>query len=240
MKTRFFRRRHILASGLACAWIFAFGCARIVSQPSAPAFNSDAYGFSYRLPPDWQVAPEQSALPAAKQNAEQSAKNPGQVLSVACAQVVLSARHGKPPSVVVVAALPFACYGQKMTAKNLPAFAAGVSDGLKQDFEITVPVNGSYTLGTHNFWIERAVGVPRNGPGSQYTVEIACSVLKNAAVCWMAMVDNATALRDFEHSLVTLDGEPPTVLVPIDAFVKKDLSWRRPHAVAPSSSSRAF
>lgn len=220
---RRFWRRPGFAGGVACASMLAFACAQIMAQPPEPLFKSDAYGFSYRLPPDWQMAPEQSVLPDAKQNAEQSAKNPGQVLSVACAQAVFSARHGKPPSVIVVAALPFACYGQTMTAKNLPGFAAGVSDGLKQDFDIADPVYGSYTLGTHNFWVERAVGVTKNHPQSDYTVEIACTVLKKTAVCWLALANGATALRDFEHSVVTLDGEPPLLLVPIDAFVKKPL-----------------
>lgn len=212
-----------IVRGIACASIFALVGAPMMAQPPEPRFNSSAYGFSYRLPPDWQIAPEQSVLPAAKKNAEQSAKGPGQVLSVACAQAVFSARHGKPPSVIVVAALPFACYGQTMTAKNLPGFAAGVSDGLKQDLDITQPVYGSYTLGTHNFWIERAVGVTKNHPQSVYTVEIACTVLKKASACWMTLANGATALRDFEHSVVTLDGEPPLSLVPINAFVKEPL-----------------
>lgn len=216
-------RRPVFAGGVACVCMLALAGGRITAQPPAPAFNSDAYGFSYRLPLDWQIAPEQSALPAAKQSAEQSAKSPGQVLSVACAQSVFSARHGKPPSVIVVAALPFACYGQTMTTRNLPGFASGVSDGMKQDFDITQPVYGSYTLGTHSFWIERAVGVTKNHPQSRYTVEIACTVLKKSAVCWMTLANGATELRDFEHSVVTLDSEPPLLLVPIDAFVKKTL-----------------
>lgn len=225
---RRWRRPFRCRRGLRCwlaflAWILALPGAPILAQPPEPVFNSNAYGFSYRLPSDWQIAPEQSVLPAAKQSAEQSAKSPGQVLSLACAQVVLSAQHGKPPSVIVVAALPFACYGQPMTAKNLPGFAAGVSDGLKQNFEVTEPVYGSYTLGTHNFWIERAVGVPKNHPQSEYTVEIACTLLQKTAACWMTLADNATALRDFEHSVVTLDGDPPLMLVPIDAFVKQPL-----------------
>jgi hypothetical protein len=210
-----------LARRFACAWMLVLAGGPVVAQSPTPNFDSDAYGFSYRLPPRWHIAPEQSVLPAVKQSAEQSAKNPGQVLSIACAQVVFSAQQGKPPSVIVVAAVPFTCYGHAMTAQNLPGFAAGVSDGLKQDFNITQPVYGSYALGTHNFWIERAVGMTNSVPPSAYTVETACTVLKKTAVCWLGLVNGATALRDFENSVVTLDGEPPLTLVPIDAFVKK-------------------
>ena len=211
--------------GLGCGFTFPLMLAltggHIVAQSPKPAFDTDAYGFSYRLPPRWQIAPERSVLPAAKQSAEQSAKNPGQVLSVACAQAVFSAQYGEPPSVIVVTAVPFACYGQIMTAKSLPSFAAGVSDGLKQDFDISQPVYGSYALGTHNFWIERAVGMTKSLPQPAYTVEMACTVLKKTAACWLGLVNGAMALRDFEHSLVTLEGEPPVMLVPVDAFVKK-------------------
>lgn len=210
-----------LGCGFSFPLMLALAGGHIVAQSPKPAFDSDAYGFSYRLPPRWQIAPERSVLPAAKQSAEQSAKNPGQVLSIACAQVVFSAQYGKPPSVIVVAAVPFACYGQIMTAKSLPSFAAGVSDGLKQDIDITQPVYGSYVLGTHNFWIERAVGMTKGLPQPVYTVEMACTVLKKTAACWLGLVDGAMALRDFEDSVVTLDGEAPVMLVPVDAFEKK-------------------
>lgn len=212
-----------LHSLLAIALAPAFLAALLPAQLPQAAADSEAFGFSYQLPADWQIAPDASVLPAAKQDAEQSAKNPSQVLSVACAQVVFSAQHGKPPSVIVVTALPFSCYGQPMTAKDLSHFAAGVSEGLRQNFSVSNPVYGAYRLGTHNFWIERAIGIPKNQAGPEYTLEIACSVLKKSSVCWMTLADSAGALRDFEHGIVRLDGEPPVVLVPIDAFVKQPL-----------------
>ena len=208
---------------LAIAFIPALIAAPLAAQSPHSVVNSEAFGFSYHLPPDWQIAADESTLPAAKQDAEQSAKNPSQVLSVACAQVVLSAQDGKPPSVIVVTALPFSCYGQPMAAKDLSHFAAGVSDGLRQNLNVSNPVYGAYRLGTHNFWIERAVGIPKNHAGPEYTLEIACSVLRKSAVCWMTLAESAGALRDFENGIVALDGEPPVVLVPINAFVKNPL-----------------
>lgn len=203
-----------------CALLLALA-APVLAQSPSPEIPTAAFGFTYRLPPGWKSASPESTLPAARENALQSAKNPSQELGIACAQVVLSAESEKTSSAIVVAALPYACYGQPMSAKDLPGFAAGVSDGLKQNLNISVPVYGSYTLGTHNFWIERAAGVPKNRPQSVYTVEIACSLLKKSAVCWMTLAAGAGALRDFENTPVELDGEPPVSLVPVDAFVKK-------------------
>jgi hypothetical protein len=204
---------------LVCVLVLAAGS---IYAQSPPVAEHAALGFSYKLPPDWMVAPTHSTLPAAKQNAEQSAKTPGEVLGVACAQPVITAHHGKPPSVIVVVALPFPCYGQPLAANHLSGFATGVSDGLKQNFDVSDPVYGSYTLGTHHFWIERAIGVPKNQPHAEYTLEVACAILKRSAVCWMAMAADADGLRDFENGIVTLDSEPPLTLVPIDAFTKKD------------------
>lgn len=203
-----------------CTLLLALA-APVLAQAPGSDVPTTAFGFTYRLPPGWKSASPAATLPAARENALQSAKNPSQELGIACAQVVLSAQSEKPASAIVVAALPYACYGQPMSAKDLSGFAAGVSDGLKQNLNISVPVFGSYTLGTHNFWIERAAGVAKNHPQSVYTVEIACSLLKKSAVCWMTLAADAGALRDFENTPVELDGEPPASLVPIDAFVKK-------------------
>jgi hypothetical protein len=204
-----------------CVWALCLVPALLAAQPAAPGVDSSLFGFSYHLPADWRSSNENTALPAAKQSAVQSTEKMSEKVGVACAQVVLSARHGAPPSVVVAVALPFACYGQPMTKKDLPGFAAGASEGLKQNFNVSNSVNGDYTLGSHDFWIERAVGIPKNHPKSGYTLEMTCTILRKAAVCWMTMAADDGSLRDFETSLVTLDGEPPLALVPINAFAKK-------------------
>jgi len=69
--------------------------------------------------------------------------------------------------VVVVLALPFACYGQTMTAKDLANFGAGAAGGMKQSFEITEPVEANYSLGSHTMWIERAKGTVKHLPESR-------------------------------------------------------------------------
>ena len=68
-----------------------------------------------------------------------------------------------------------------------------------------------------------ALGTPKGHPEISYTVEITCGLLKKAAVCWMAMAADDTALHTFERGVVTLDGESPVALVPPTAFDKKPL-----------------
>ena len=193
-------------------------------------------GFSYTLPPDWKPVDGTAELPVVRQDAKAAAEKKGDTKSIACTQIVFSARHGNPASVIVVVALPFACYGQAMTPKNLPGFAAGVSDGLKQHFQISSPVYGNYKLGSHNFWIERAIGVPKNHPAIHYTIETVCSILKNSALCWMTTAASAGGLRDFEKSLVVLDDEPAVALVPANAFVKKPLLQQMGLTAGPTAT----
>ncbi len=124
-------------------------------------------------------------------------------------------------AVVVVVALPFACFGQTMTEKDLPGFAAGASEGIKNTLDLFDTLHSSYTLGSHGVWVERAKGTLKDHPEVKYTVETACSILKKGAVCWMSMAADEEALQTFEHGSVALDGETPAMLVPADAFAKK-------------------
>jgi hypothetical protein len=77
-----------------------------------------------------------------------------------------------------------------------------------------------YALGTHRLWIERAKGSLKGHLETQYTVEIACSMLKKGAACWMTMAADEASLRAFERGRVTLDGEAAAPLVPSTAFDK--------------------
>ena len=209
------------------------GSASLQAQTPAPALGNGApgnnpshvhqseLGFGYSVPSDWEVVDAQATLPAAKAQADQSATSDDEKKGLACVQIALTARHGDPTSVMVEVALPFACFGKELTDKDLPGFAQGASEGLKQSFDIGEPVYGSYQLGTHGMWIERAKGAPKGHPELPYSVEIACSLLKKAAVCWMAMAADDAALHTFEHGAVTLDGEAPMALVPLTAFDKK-------------------
>jgi hypothetical protein len=135
--------------------------------------------------------------------------------------LLLSARHEETSSVIVEMALPFACFGQPITPNDLPGFAGGASEGLRQNFDLGEPVDGEYALGTHGLWIERLKGTPKGRPELPFTVEIVCGLLKKAAVCWMTMAANDADLATFERGVVSLDGEAPVALVPSNAFVKK-------------------
>ena len=187
------------------------------TQP--PQVENSDIGFNYSLPADWEfVAPP----PAPKSTVPFPDAVPAKK-GDACVEVVLTAKHGTPASVVVVTALPFACYGQTMKQSDLGNFGAGAAEGLKQTVEITDPVQGHYTLGSHAVWIERAKGIPKSHPENPFTFEIACTVLARGAVCWMTMAADAASLRAFEKAPVTLDGERSTALVPANAFLPNSL-----------------
>ncbi len=194
--------------------LLAACCAALAAQqPARTAADQDAaIDFQSTLPPDWTVIAPRP--PQATPSAQLSPKG------TACIHVAQTARHGDPASVIVIVELPFACFGQTMEAGDLPGFGSGAADGLKQVFDLTNPVVGTYALGSHSFWIERAKGNPKGQAGVQYTMEIACSVLKKGAVCWMAMAADEASLRAFEQMPVALDGEAATPLVPSISFSK--------------------
>ncbi len=206
--------------------LFFLCSASLLAQ--APARTSETHssplGFSYSLPNDWDVVNTQPTLPEVKKQQSQIASSDEEKKGIQCVQIALTARHGTPASVVVVVALPFACFGQQMTEKDLPGFAKGASQGIKRSFVVADPVYGAYTLGTHSFWIERATGTVIGHAQPKYTVEIACSLLEKGAVCWMTMAADSTGLETFEHGAVTLDDDTPVALVPASAFDKKPAS----------------
>jgi hypothetical protein len=202
--------------------LMILGCASISAQaPPASTVHTSVFGFSYSVPSDWQVTESQATPSEIRERQTQNAKSEEEKKGIACLQVALTARHGDPASVIVAMALPFDCFGQSMTEKDLPGFAQGGSEGLKQAFDLSEPVNATYSLGSHNLWLERAKGTPKGHPEMSYTVEIACGLLKKAAVCWMAMAPDENTLHIFENGAVVLDGVSFPALIPPTAFDKK-------------------
>lgn len=202
--------------------LLVLGCANMFAQaPATPVVHFSELGFSYSLPSDWQVAEAQPTPPEIREKQSQDAKSEIEKKGVACLQIALTARRGDPPSVIVAMALPFDCFGQSMTERDLPGFAEGGSEGLKQSFDLSEPTAATYSLGTHNLWIERAKGTPKGHPEANYTIEISCGLLKKAAVCWMTMAADESTLRTFENGAVVLDGDSFPALVPVSAFEKK-------------------
>ena len=121
-----------------------------------PAAQANDLGYAYTLPDDWQILTSNPTLAGVKQQAQQNASSDEEKKGVACVQVAETARGGDPPSVLVVVQLPFDCFGQSMNAKDLPGFAHGASEGIKQNFDLSDPASASYMLGSHSMWIERA------------------------------------------------------------------------------------
>jgi hypothetical protein len=193
------------------------------SAPAGASFRTYAndVGFSYSFPADWEVVDMSSTLPAAQQEAQQSAATEVEKRGAVCTQIALSARHGSPTSTVVAVVLPFACLGADMSERDLPGMGSGAMEGIHENFDVSEPDFGVYSLGNHGVWIERTKATLKGHPEAKYTVETVCSILKKGAVCWMAIAADELALQSFEHGAVTLDGDDPAPLVPANAFVKK-------------------
>lgn len=175
-------------------------------------------GFSYAIPTDWDVV---NYSAEAKEEARQDAANDEDKKGLGCAVMGLEAKHGVPASMIVEVALPFDCFGQVMQATDLPGFAEGASKGLQQNFDVGQQLHSTYVRGTHSFWIERANATLKQQPTVKYTIEIACTVAKKAAVCWMTMAADDLALAAFEGGMVSVDGDAPQALVPEKVFEKK-------------------
>ncbi len=206
----------------AFAAFLALMAAPLFAQTHGVEVHTSGLGFSYSLPPDWETVDPPADLPAAKQQGARNAASEEEKKGIACVQVAFSARHGV--SAIVEVALPFGCYGQTMTTDQLSGFGEGAAEGLKQTFDVDHPVLGAYNLGDHQMWIERASGTPNGRTQPVYTVEIACTLLTKAAVCWMTVAADADDLRVFEQGAVTLDGYTAPSLVPPNAFEKQPQS----------------
>src|SRR5271169_4897431 len=107
------------------AMLLALCAVPLMAQTPAPAadsqMDSDGLGFNYSMPAGWETVP---GPPPAAPSPDVIA-NPKLAIvkkGTACVQVVFTAKHGTPASVVVIVALPFACYGQTMEASDLPGF----------------------------------------------------------------------------------------------------------------------
>jgi hypothetical protein len=189
------------------------------TQAPVPQNTASAFGFVYRLPEDWKIIAPKEPAPALQQNPDQ--KNPfvAEKKGTECMEVPITARHGDPPTTIVVDALPFACYGQRIMPDELPAFGAGAAEGLKQAFDITMPVEATYRLAGHRMWIQRARAIAKGKTGPTYTLETVCTLLERAAVCWVTRAADEVGLHTFELVPVRLDGAAAGPLVPPNTFV---------------------
>jgi len=188
---------------------------------SPPSPESNPIGFSYHLPDDWEIIGPKAPSPEQQKRQQQKVSSADEKRGIECLQVPLTARHGDPPTTIVIVSLPFACYGQTLTDGDLPGFGSGASEGLKEAFDIASPIEASYPLASHKMWIERARATPKGKSGPAYTVEIACTLLQKGVVCWMAQAADENGLHIFESAPVSLDGALAPALVPPETFLSQ-------------------
>ncbi|MGB6692228.1 MAG: hypothetical protein WBE76_30665 [Terracidiphilus sp.] len=216
----------VLCAGSLPAQPAAPASAPTIPQPK-PQVRSIVLGFSYLLPAGWEVVDTKPSLPKVQKQVEKDATTDAEMRGINCVQVALTARHGSPASVVVVVALPFDCFGEQMTDKELPGFAQGALNGIDGSFAVSGTVSARYSLGAHSLWIERSKGNVKGHAEAEYTIETVCSVLKKGAVCWMVMAADQDALAAFEGGAVTLDGDAHPALVPAAVFENKPSRGQR-------------
>lgn len=180
-------------------------------------FASDL-GFTYIYPRDWEVVDSKPMMPAVQLQMQEKAEGDEAKRGAACTQVALLLRHGSPASVILAVALPYACYGSKFAQSDLASVGSGVSKGLQNNFELKEPKYGAFKSGTHNLWIERAVATSKAHEDQTFTIETVCGLLDKGMICWMGLVKDESSLKLFEDSIVSLEGDKPTALVPSDAF----------------------
>lgn len=185
----------------------------------SPHVVTDALGFTYTVPEDWQVV--MPKLTAATPSETQPQSEPNELRKgVLCVDVPMTATHGSPATVIVIVTLPYDCFGQTISQQDLPNFGLGVTEGIKLIFDVFDPVEATYTLAGHSMWIERVKATPKGNSAAVFTVETTCTLLEKGAVCWMAQAGDEAGLAEFEHSPVTLEGTTASQLVPAATFVK--------------------
>jgi hypothetical protein len=183
-------------------------------QNASDPANTLDLSFSYTLPSDWEAFDDRQSLLAVQQQTEKSGATVEARRGINCTRKLMTSRHGKPYSVVSVSALPFACFGHEMPASDLPAFASGGWDNLKSEFDMSEMFWTDYSLGSHAVRAQRANGNIKGHPEIHYRIELVCTVLKKAAVCWTGLSTDDAAQRAFEQSTPKLDSDPATELVP--------------------------
>jgi hypothetical protein len=174
--------------------------------------------FSYTYPSNWEVVDSKPVMPSVRLKVEEGAASESEKKGAECTQLALVLREPTLKSSIVVVALPFACVGPIVNESDLPAVAAGVSEGVKKGFDIASPVYGAYKLGKHHFWAERAQATSMSHPELTYTLETACTMLKKAMVCWMGFARNQDAIHVLESGQTSLEGDPLCALIPSSAF----------------------
>jgi len=211
------RRIFPVSALLGCCWLPAQAPSAISAPAPSKAYAS-SIGFRYSLPSDWETIEDQASIPDVQKQSEKSAATDAERRGIDCARMVLTARHGNPPSVIEAVAMPFECFGEPMTEKDLPGFAHGVMEAVDSGFDLSAPVTANYDLGMHRLWIERSGATVKGQAEPAYTVETVCTLLKRGAVCWLTIAADADALAAFENGAVKLDGDELPALVPATAF----------------------
>lgn len=175
-------------------------------------------GFTYNYPSDWEVVNINPSLPALKSSLDSTATSNDQKF-IDCSQISLLIRHGSPASIIELVVTPFDCLGIRYKDSDDSSVGMGVARGFNTLLDVKNPVYGSYKIGSHSIWIEKAQGAFKTPPGPNMQIELLCGILDKGAACWVAVAATGDALQTFENSVVKLEDDAPAKLVSADAFI---------------------
>ncbi len=195
------------------------GLAAIPDLGQTPASeNTSAYvsqfGFQYNYPANWNVVTAAPITSAVQAQTDPDLNKRG----TACSQIALLVRSPDRAVLIIAMQLPYACIGYTWTEPELATYGNGFNLGLAQTYDLGPATITTFKLGQHAMWASRFMATPKNHPDHTYYAESVCTVLKQAAICWAAIAAEQSLLSILEQGKVSLEGDPPTALVPSTAF----------------------
>lgn len=176
-------------------------------------------GFTYNYPSDWEIVNINPSLPALKSSLDSTATSNDEKKGIDCTQISLLIRHGSPASIIETMVMPFDCLGIRYKDSDSSSVGMGVASGLSANLDVKNPVYGSYKIGSHSIWIEKAQGAFKSRPDTNMQIEVLCGILDKGVACWLAFAATGDALQTFENSIVKLEDDAQAKLVSADAFI---------------------
>lgn len=181
---------------------------------AALLYSSD-FGFQYTYPAGWTRVDTASMMPSIQMQQQARALTDKAKRAAACTHIGLLVTRSNPTMKIIIIELPYSCYGSSYQDSEVSTYGPGVLDGLGQQFDIGAPTSTTtYKLGKHSIWANRSHATLKQHPDQPYEMETVCTILSKAAVCWVAIAEQAQMLSVLEQGQVSLDGDPLVALVP--------------------------
>ncbi len=202
-----------------CGTLHATTAQTVRLGPIATKTYTNPLGFSFAYPATWEAVPLAAAPMTPKRIATAKAEHDISKRIALCVDRDFQAR-GLPTVVgIFIFSVPFSCLGVGQSPiGDLKSFGVSFLNALGGKLDLTSSLGSPYTSGTHRAWAGLAHGGAKGRPDFRVTVEAACAILKRGVVCVAGASTEPDSVSGLANGIVTLDNDPPTVLVPPTAF----------------------